>query len=311
MEAMKLDGATVRAASTEDLPFLVENDQIARRSVLVEAIAAGRVIVAVYDDRPIGWLRWSVFRDVYPFIDVVEVLGPFRRRGIGRLLMEAWTAEPARARCAGVMACADPESTGYRFLWALGWQDCGALVLPTPAVTILRRSLTGPTEPWDESVAPPVVRTEFRSRWGELPGGGEWADDVLAMLVGERMYSVEFVVNDYVQMRFDGPRSDPGPAVLNCEVWPAIEYRGRTWREPDLGYADAVRGLTPGTVTGTSVRPREGLRIELDTGAVLINPAADEVYVEIAQLTGAEGGNSAWWLPGDLGFEHLAQADDA
>lgn len=309
---MNSDGVTVRAATADDLSFLVANDQTVRRSVVTEAIAAGRVVVAVREGRPVGWLRWSIFRDLYPFIDAVGVLAPFREKGLGRLLVEAWTAEAERANCAAVMAWADPESAGYRFLWALGWQDCGALVLPKPAVTILRKNLTGQTEPWDESIAPPVVRTEFQARWGDaLPGLGMWQDDVLDMLVGERMYSVEFVVNDYVQLRFDGPRSHPGPAVLNCEVWPAIEFRGRTWHEPDLGYADALRGITPGTVVATSVEHCAGLRIELDTGAVVVDPSAEEVYVEIAHLTGAEGGNSALWLPGGLGFEHLAQPDDA
>jgi hypothetical protein len=62
-------------------------------------------------------------------------------------------------------------------------------------------------------------------------------NELLSRLVGERMYSVEFVLNDYVQLRFDGTASGSGPVVLNSYVWPVIDAAG------------------------------SGIRIELDTGA--------------------------------------------
>lgn len=69
-------------------------------------------------------------------------------------------------------------------------------------------------------------------------------NELLSRLVGDRMYSVEFVVNDYVQLRFDGT-SDAGPVTLNCYVWPVVKTVDRPWHEQDLGYADALRRLTP------------------------------------------------------------------
>lgn len=47
-------------------------------------------------------------------------------------------------------------------------------------------------------------------------------NELLSRLVGDRMYSVEFVLNDYVQLRFDGPPAG-GPIILNCYVWPIIQ----------------------------------------------------------------------------------------
>ncbi|BCW36037.1 hypothetical protein StoSoilA2_20930 [Arthrobacter sp. StoSoilA2] len=37
------------------------------------------------------------------------------------------------------------------------------------------------------------------------------------------MYSVEFVLNDYVQLRFDGDAKASGPIVLNSYVWPVVD----------------------------------------------------------------------------------------
>ena len=119
------------------------------------------------------------------------------------------------------------------------------------------------------------------------------------------MYSVEFVLNDYVQLRFDGPPAG-GPVILNCYAWPVIQTAGRLWHEQDLGYADALRRLTPGTVTSTSEATGRGIRIELDTGTIVIHPARDDVYVEIAHLMGFPDGAWMVWRPGEESFEDLA-----
>lgn len=129
--------------------------------------------------------------------------------------------------------------------------------------------------------------------------------DLLSRLVGERMYSVEFVVNEYVQLRFDGAPNMAGPILVNCFVWPTIEREGRVWREPDLGYADALRRLTPGTVTSASQQTGSGIRISLDTGTVILHPKVEEVFVEIAELRGFADGAWMVWRPGEDPFEDL------
>ena len=131
------------------------------------------------------------------------------------------------------------------------------------------------------------------------------ANELLSRLVGERMYSVEFVVNDYVQLRFDGTPGVGNPVVLNCYVWPVVEYADREWRETDRGYADALRNLTPGTVLTTMERTGVGIRIELDTGAVAMHPAREEVAVEIAEIMGFTDGAWMVWRPGEDSFEDL------
>lgn len=130
-------------------------------------------------------------------------------------------------------------------------------------------------------------------------------NELLSRLVGDRLYSVEFVLNDYVQLRFDGAPG-AGPLTLNCYVWPVIQQAGRRWHERDLGYADALRRLTPGVVVSTAEATSDGIRIGLDTGAIHIRPAKDEVFVEIAELHGFADGAWMVWRPGEDSFEDLA-----
>jgi len=128
--------------------------------------------------------------------------------------------------------------------------------------------------------------------------------DLLSRLVDHRLYSVEFVLNDYVQFRFDGEQG-PGHVMLNSYVWPVVRQDGRQWREQELGYADALRRLAPGTVISTSEETGSGIRIELDTGTIVIHPAKEEIFVEIAELSGFPDGRWMAWRPGEDSFEDL------
>ena len=127
-------------------------------------------------------------------------------------------------------------------------------------------------------------------------------NQLLSRLVGLRLFSVQFVM-DYVQLRFDGP-GDEAP-VLNCDVWPHVEFDGVRYVESDLGYADALRHLIPGTVLETTEATGSGLCITLDSGKLVLHPRLDEVFVEIAMLSGFSDRSWMVWRPGEDSFEDL------
>lgn len=89
------------------------------------------------------------------------------------------------------------------------------------------------------------------------------------------------VLNDYVQFRFDGDQNR-GHVVLNSSVWSVVRQDDRLWREQGPGYADALRRLAPGTVVWTTEETRPGVLIALETGTIVIHPAKEETFVEIA-----------------------------
>jgi len=129
-------------------------------------------------------------------------------------------------------------------------------------------------------------------------------NELLSRLVGFRLFSVQFV-GDYMQLRFDSPTEDK--PVLNCDVLPAVEREGRTWRDGDAGYADALRALIRGTVLTTTEETGRGLRLELSHGIVTLHPAQEElVGPEIALLSGFSDRQWMCWRPGEESFEDLA-----
>lgn len=54
-----------------------------------------------------------------------------------------------------------------------------------------------------------------------------------------------------MQLRFDGEPGGQGSVVLNCYAGPTVTVGGQVWRETDIGYADVLRRLVPGTVVAT------------------------------------------------------------
>ncbi|MFC7432846.1 MULTISPECIES: hypothetical protein [unclassified Agrococcus] len=127
---------------------------------------------------------------------------------------------------------------------------------------------------------------------------------LLSRLVGMRLASVQFVLNDYVRLHFESNALDGEMPILDCFAWPRIEVRGRVWAEADAGYGDVMRRLAPGDVLEVVEVPGHGMRIVLDTGALIIDPRLDEVVVEIALLNMGDGGWGVW-RPGDHPFAHL------
>ncbi|WP_328387424.1 hypothetical protein [Nocardia sp. NBC_00416] len=138
-----------------------------------------------------------------------------------------------------------------------------------------------------------------------MAGGspGYEPNELLGRLVGFRLYSVQFVM-DYVQLHFDGPSQDM--PVLNCDVMPVVVISGRSFTDGLPGYAQALRSLISGTVMHTEEAGGIGLRIELDNGSVVVNPAlAELVGPEIAMLNGFTDRHWMCWRPGEDSFEDL------
>lgn len=127
----------------------------------------------------------------------------------------------------------------------------------------------------------------------------------LSVLVSRTLCAVSFVYDYRIELWFEQTDSTDAGAVLECKVWPIIERDGRSWREPDAGYGDALRALSGGIVVATAEQTGLGLRIEFDTGTVILHPALEDVFLEIAVLRGLKDELVMVWQPGGVSFEDL------
>lgn len=133
---------TARVASNSDLPFLGEVDRHVSRDDLAGLVSAGRVMVVEVDDVVVGFLRWGLFWDQVPFMNLLWILPNRRGQGLGTKLVEAWERSQLAAGHSLVLTSTVSTETAQHLYRRLGYVDSGALLLPDePAELIFRKPL--------------------------------------------------------------------------------------------------------------------------------------------------------------------------
>ena len=84
---------TIRTATTADLPCLTSHDHHISEPELENLIQLGRVTVLDVDREFAGWLRWNLFWDNIPFLNMLYLLEPHRGKGYGKEMMAHWEAQ--------------------------------------------------------------------------------------------------------------------------------------------------------------------------------------------------------------------------
>lgn len=133
---------TTPVATAADLAFLRGHDTHVSPDVLADVVSLGRVMVAEVDGESVGFLRWGLFWDQVPFMNLLWVLPDSRGRGVGTALVDAWERSCLAAGHGWVLTSTMSNERSQQFYRRLGYVDTGALLLPgEPTELILRKPL--------------------------------------------------------------------------------------------------------------------------------------------------------------------------
>jgi GNAT superfamily N-acetyltransferase len=119
---------SVRPAERDDVGWLARNDGHLDAGRLAAKVDAGEVLLAEVDAEPAGLLRFDLLWSAVPFVALVRVRDPLRRRGVGRALV-ASLADRARADGATFLLSSATEDEPAARAWhaAIGFTVCGEL----------------------------------------------------------------------------------------------------------------------------------------------------------------------------------------
>ena len=121
----------IRLATDGDLPFLSEHDLHISLSELDSAIRLGRVLLLESaQGTPIGWLRWNLFWDNTPFMNLLYLLEDYRMQGFGRNLVNHWEALMREQGHTAVLTSTQANEGAQHFYRHLGYEDVGGFLLP-------------------------------------------------------------------------------------------------------------------------------------------------------------------------------------
>ncbi len=137
----------IRKATQRDLVWLAEQDAHISLPELDHALQQGRVLLAEVDGTPAGWLRWNLFWDNTPFMNLLYLLEGYRRMGLGRALVRRWEQAMARAGYTQVMTSTAADECAQHFYRHLGYRDIGGFTLGSDPYELLMSKVLPPEDP--------------------------------------------------------------------------------------------------------------------------------------------------------------------
>lgn len=127
----------IRNAVMADYPFLEAHDPHISPQELRSSVAQGRVLLCALEGGPAGWLRWNLFWDNTPFMNMLYLLEENRGNGYGGQLVACWENQMRRAGFRLVMTSTRSDERAQHFYRRLGYADSGSLLLPGEPLEIL------------------------------------------------------------------------------------------------------------------------------------------------------------------------------
>ena len=127
----------IRFAEESDIETLSIYDKHIRVTELKSAVSLGRVIVAEDNGTFIGYLRWNLFWDNTPFMNLLFLPEEYRSSGYGKAIVSYWESVMQEEGYKLVMTSSLSNETAQHFYRKLGYVDSGALLLPGEPLEII------------------------------------------------------------------------------------------------------------------------------------------------------------------------------
>ncbi len=132
----------IRSAQQADAEKLSQYDKHIARDELVHSISRNRIYIIEEKAVFIGWLRYNLFWDNTPFMNMLFILDDYRGKGYGRQLVEYWESQMKMLNYNYVMTSTASDEYAQHFYIKSGYQTIGGfLCLPDPYEMILMKEI--------------------------------------------------------------------------------------------------------------------------------------------------------------------------
>ncbi len=127
----------IRYANKNDITTLKKYDKHICEIELKNSINAKRILILLHNDTFIGWLRFNLFWDNIPFMNMLYMLEDYRGKGYGKQLVGFWEKEMLKNGYKMVMTSTLSNEDAQFFYRKNGYVDCGSLLLPKEPLEII------------------------------------------------------------------------------------------------------------------------------------------------------------------------------
>ena len=120
---------SIRNASKDDFEWLLKYDEHISGEVLLQKISLSEVYVVELDDVLVGWLRYNLFWDYIPFMNMICLLDEYQRKSYGSELVLHWENEMRDKGFKRVLTSTLSNEDAQHFYRKLGYREIGGFVL--------------------------------------------------------------------------------------------------------------------------------------------------------------------------------------
>ena len=115
----------IRIAVAQDITVLTKYDHNISKDELLNSIRLNRVYIVEIEDDFIGWLRFNLFWDNTPFMNMLFILEDYRSSGFGKALVSFWEEEMKKLNHEVAMTSTASDEYAQHFYVELGYQSVG------------------------------------------------------------------------------------------------------------------------------------------------------------------------------------------
>ena len=131
----------IRLAVSQDIPLLSEWDEHISTQELINSVQLNRVYIAEIGQRPIGWLRYNLFWDNTPFMNMLCLIEEEQRKGYGKELVLHWERQMKLLGYETVLTSTQSNEYSQHFYVKLGYETVGGFLLkPEPYEIIMAKN---------------------------------------------------------------------------------------------------------------------------------------------------------------------------
>lgn len=139
---------TLKKAGEADKETWLSIDYHIGETVFLRKCRDGNAYLITENENTVGVLRYSLFWDAIPFLDLLFLTEENRRKNIGRAAMALWEAEMRRSGYRTVLLSTQADEDAQHFYRKIGYTDCGCLLLndgahKQPAELFFKKELEG------------------------------------------------------------------------------------------------------------------------------------------------------------------------
>lgn len=116
----------IRYATMDDKELLLSKDSHIQENVWEDSIRNKREIIIFVDGSFAGWLRYNLFWDEIPFMNMLYFLEEYRGKGYGTQLVRFWENEMVSLGYDKVMTSSQANEFAQHFYRKLGYRDAGS-----------------------------------------------------------------------------------------------------------------------------------------------------------------------------------------